>query len=117
MTGECAQRPGSVRTHQSVYAPTRECPHLISKGAETIGTNRGSMPSDLGVCAPTGEYPHLISEGTETTGIGERMNQGRPCTHTHSPEEAYHKKRVGRSWEPQDSSWKRKPTNKGITNR
>ena len=59
----------------------------------------------------------LILEGTETTGTRESMNQGRLCMHTHSLEKAYHKKRVGRSWEHQDTVWKRKPTNKGITNR
>ena len=96
---------------------TRECPHLISEGDETAGTIRGKVPSDRGVYLSTRECLHLISEGAETTGTRESVIQGRLCTHTHSPEKAYHKKRVGRSWEYQDSSWKRKPTNKGNTNR
>ena len=74
------------------------------------------MPSDWSLCAPTGECPHLISEGTETTGTRESANQGRLCAYTHIPELAYHKKRVGRSREHQDTSWKKKPTNKGNTN-
>ena len=32
------------------------------------------------------------------------------------PPTSYHKKRIGRSYEHQDTSWKRKPTNKGNTN-
>ena len=77
----------------------------------------GSVPGDQGVCPPTREGLHLISEGTETIGTGESVNQGRLCLHTHSREKTYDKQRVGRSWEHQDTSWKRKPTNKGNTNR
>ena len=77
----------------------------------------GSVPRYRAVCPVTRECLHLISEGTETTGTRESVNQGRLCMHTHRPEKAYHKKRVGRSWEHQDTSWKRKPTNKGNTNR
>ena len=84
--------------------------HLISEGAETTGTTQGRIPSEW-------ECLHLISEVTETTGTRESANQGRLGTHTHSPEKAYHKKGVGGSWYHQDSSWTRKPTNKGITNR
>ena len=97
--------------------PLGDCALLILEGAETIGTTwgggaqlPGSVPIHRGVSAPH-------SEGTETTGTRESANQGRLCTHTHSQEEAYHKKRVGRSWEHQDTCWKRKPTNKGMTNR
>ena len=39
---ECAHRPGSVCTHWSLYAPTWECPHLISEGAETTGTGESA---------------------------------------------------------------------------
>ena len=66
---------------------------------------------------PSGDCAHLISEGAENTGTWEIANQGRLCTHTHSSENAYHKKIVGRSWKHQDSSWKRKPTKKGNSNR
>ena len=92
------------------HHPSGGCMHLISEGPETTGTTQGRVPSEW-------ECLHLISEGTETTGTRESANQGRLCTHTHRPEKAYHKKRGGRRWEHQDSSWKRKPTNKGITNR
>ena len=50
------------------------------------------MCTHQGLCTFTGEGPHLISEGTENTGTRESVNQGRLCTHTHSPEEAYQKK-------------------------
>ena len=50
------------------------------------------MTDRPGMCPATGECLHLISEGTETTGTRESGNQGRLCMHTHSPEEAYHKK-------------------------
>ena len=120
---------------------TGECAHLISEGAETTGTTRGRVPSNWecaqltgsahtsslmelrlqeppgGGCPVNLECLHLISEVTETTGTRESVNHGRLCMHIHSPEKAYRKKRVGRSWEHQDTSWKRKPTNKGITNR
>ena len=92
------------------HHPSGGCMHLISEGPETTGTTQGRVPSEW-------ECLHLISEGTETKGKRESANQGRLCTHIHSPEMAYHKKRVGRSGEHQDSSWKRKPTNKRITNR
>ena len=119
-SGNFAHRLGSVRTSSQrelrLQAPTRGgCPAI------------GSVPSDWGVCLPTRVCMHplgsvctssqLILEGTGTTGMGKSENQGRICMHTHSPEEAYHKKRVGRSWEHQDTSWKRKPTNKGNINR
>ena len=45
-----------------------------------------------GLCTSTADCWHLISEGSETTGTRESANQGRLCSHTHSPEEAYHKK-------------------------
>ena len=51
----------------------------------------GHLPIQ-GMSASNRECPHLISEGTETTGIRESVNQGRLCVHTHSSEEAYHKK-------------------------
>ena len=118
---ECAHPPRRVHTSSRrdlrLQAPpgagcpsTGECSHLIPEGAEATGITWGRVPSEW-------EYLHLISEATETTGTRESANQGRLCTHTHSPEKAYHKKRVGTSWEHQDSSWKRKPTAKGITNR
>ena len=47
---------------------------------------------DQRVCPSTRECLQLITEGTETTGTRETVNQGRLCTHTHSPEKAYHKK-------------------------
>ena len=82
-----------IKNHIRVCALTRECMHLTSEENETTGTNRG-------VCN---------SERPESTGTGESANQGRPHMYTHSPEE-------GRSWEHQDTAWKRKPTNKGNTN-
>ena len=93
------------------HHPSGDCALLISEGAETTGTTWCRVPSEW-------ECLHLsYSEVTETTGTRESANQGRLCTNTHIPEKAYHKKRVGRSWKHQDCSWKRIPTNKGITNR
>ena len=57
-----------------------------------------STPNDRGVCPSTRECLHLISEGTETTGTRESANQGSLCSHTHSPEEAYHKKEWVEAW-------------------
>ena len=100
------------------HDPSGNCAHLISEGAETTGTTpRGQGAQQPGVCLSTRECSHLTSEGADITGTRESANQGKLCTHTHSPEKSYQKKRVGRSWEHQDSSWKRKPINKGITNR
>ena len=63
-----------VPSDQGVCPYTGECPHLISEGAETMGTTQGrvsrpgSVPSDQGVCSSTGECPQLISEGVENAG-------------------------------------------------
>ena len=59
-----------------MYALTGECPHLTAEGTETTGTEQGVYNS----------------ERPKTTGTGGSVNQGRLRTHTHSLEEAYHKK-------------------------
>ena len=102
---------------RGVCTSTGDCAHLISQGAETAGTTRARVPSNRECAHPPGSARTSsrselrpqdpgrvrIKEGSARTPIARR----RPAI----------KKRVGRSWEHQDSSWKRKPTNKGITNR
>ena len=101
---------GNVPIHRGVRTP-----HF--RGSWDDRHHLGQGAQQLGVCPATWECLHLISEGGETTGTRASANQGRLCMHIHRPEKAYRKKRVGRSWEHQDCSRKRKPTNKGITNR
>ena len=50
-TRDCSQRPGSVCTHQTLYAPTRECLHLISEGTENTGT-RDTANKGSSACTP-----------------------------------------------------------------
>ena len=96
---ECAYPPGSPRNSSrrelrlqaspgGGCPSTGKCAHLTSEGAETTGTTRGREPSKC-------ECLLLISEVTETTGTRDSANQGRLCTHTHSPEKANHKKKSG----------------------
>ena len=86
--GECAQRPGSVPRDWGLSTSTGECPHLISEGAETTGTNQGVCPvtgecvQSRELCISSWECPHLITEGTETTGTRESANQGSVYAHT-----------------------------------
>ena len=69
-----------------------DCAHLTWEGAETTGTTWGRVSIHRGGCPSTRHCLHLISEGAETTGTRESVHQGRVHMHTHSREEAYHKK-------------------------
>ena len=106
----------SVPSNRGVCPPTRDCAHLISEGAETTGTTWGRVPRDWeyaqrpeSVCTSSQRELRPQAPGRV------RTKEGSACTPI--ARRPTIKKRVGRSWEHQDSSWKRKPTNEGNANR
>ena len=88
----CAHRPGNVHTPSQKELKPQAPTGGVCPATRECAQEWGSVCTHQSLCAPTGECLHLISEGVETTGTGESVNQGRRCVHTHSPEEAYHKK-------------------------
>ena len=101
---------------RGLCASTRECLHIISEGVETTGTNRGSVPSDRECAHPPGSVCTSSWRELRPQAPGRvRIKEGSVCTPVALRRPTI--KRVDRSQENQDTSWKRKPTNKGNTNR